>query len=132
MMARTADRTDRRETSGLIQQAVRGDQRAPGELLGRRRERRGGRRARPRAGQYQKAIDVLRPNLDRQDDGTLAIDLFFLAMSHHTLGEIARARDYYDWVIRWTGALGRLRAEDEEDLKLFRAEAEEVFRINNK
>jgi RNA polymerase sigma-70 factor (ECF subfamily) len=39
MMALMADRGDRSETSRLIEQAVRGDQRALGELLGRHRER---------------------------------------------------------------------------------------------
>jgi RNA polymerase sigma-70 factor (ECF subfamily) len=38
-MAFMADRGDRSETSRLIEQAVRGDQRALGELLGRHRER---------------------------------------------------------------------------------------------
>jgi hypothetical protein len=85
-----------------------------------------------RAGQYHKAIGVLRPNLDRQEDRALAFDLFFLAMSHHQLGETARARDYYDWAIRWMGPQRRLSAECDEDLKLFRAEAEEVLRINTK
>jgi serine/threonine protein kinase/WD40 repeat protein len=85
-----------------------------------------------RAGQYQKAIDVLRPNLDRQEDRGLAYDLFFLAMSHHRLGETARARDYYDWAVRWIGAQGGPSAEYEDDLKMFRAEAEEVLRIDNK
>jgi serine/threonine protein kinase/WD40 repeat protein len=85
-----------------------------------------------RAGQFAKAIGVLRPNLDRQKDEALALDLFFLAMSHHRSGETARARDYYDWAIRWIGAQGRLSAEDEQDLKMFRAEAEEVLRINQK
>jgi WD40 repeat protein len=85
-----------------------------------------------RAGQYEKAISILRPNLDRQADGALALDLFFLAMSHYQLGETARARDYYDWAIRWIGAQGRVSSEDEQDLKMFRAEAEELLRINQK
>jgi tetratricopeptide (TPR) repeat protein len=85
-----------------------------------------------RAGQYEKAIDILRPNLDRQENRAVAYDLFFLAMSHHRLGETARARDYYDRAVRWIGAQGRLSAEEEHDLKLFRAEADEVLAINHK
>jgi len=45
--------------------------------------------------------EALRANLARQDDSGLAYDLYFLAMSHHRLGETARARDYYDWAVRW-------------------------------
>ena len=58
-----------------------------------------------RAGRYREAVDVLRPNLESQDDRSLAFDLYFLAMSHHCLGEAARARDYFDWAVRWTGTL---------------------------
>src|SRR5262249_6623249 len=47
-----------------------------------------------RAGRYREAVDVLRPNLDKQSDIGLAFDLYFLAMSHHRLGDTARARDY--------------------------------------
>ena len=54
-----------------------------------------------RAGRYREAVEVLRPNLEKQEDRGLAYDLYFLAMSHHRLGEAARARDYYDWAVRW-------------------------------
>ena len=47
-----------------------------------------------RAGRYREAAEVLRPNLGTQEDKDLALDLYFLAMSHHRLGEAARARDY--------------------------------------
>src|SRR5262249_40396659 len=36
-----------------------------------------------RAGRYREAVETLRPNLDKQADGDLAFDLYFLAMSHH-------------------------------------------------
>ena len=54
-----------------------------------------------RAGRYREAVEVLRPNLESQADKGLAFDLYFLAMSYHRLGETARARDYYDWAVRW-------------------------------
>ncbi len=88
--------------------------------------------ARYRDGRYHQAIEVLRPNLNRQDDQTLAFDLFVLAMSYHQLGETPRARDHYDWAIRWINARGSLSSPYAEELKLFRAEAEEVLRINPK
>ena len=55
-----------------------------------------------RAGRYREAVEVLRPNLETQEDSTLAYDLYFLAMSHHRMGETARARDYYDCAVRWS------------------------------
>src|SRR5262249_54425362 len=54
-----------------------------------------------RAGRYREAVAILRPNVEKQADRALAHDLYFLAMSHHRLGETARARDYFDWAVRW-------------------------------
>src|SRR5262249_49777398 len=54
-----------------------------------------------RAGRYREAVEVLRPNVEKEDDRFLAYDLYFLAMIYHRLGETARARDYYDWAVRW-------------------------------
>jgi predicted enzyme related to lactoylglutathione lyase len=34
----------------------------------------------------------------------LAYDLYFLAMTHHQLGEAARARQFYDLAVRWSVA----------------------------
>jgi uncharacterized protein HemY len=85
-----------------------------------------------RAGRYRDAVETLRPNLARQDDQGLAFDLYFLAMSHHQLRETARARDYYDWAVRWTGAQRDLLAGYLEELDLFRAEAEAVLGIDRK
>ena len=82
-----------------------------------------------RAGQYREAVEILRPNIDTQQDWALAFDLYFLAMSHHRLGETARARDYYDLGIRWTQAQRGLSAEQLDELNLFRAEAEEVLGV---
>jgi serine/threonine protein kinase/WD40 repeat protein len=85
-----------------------------------------------RAGRYREAVDVLRPNLESQDDRGLAFDLYFLAMSYHRLGEAARARAYYDWAVRWTQAQRGLSAVDVEELTAFRAEAEELVGIDRK
>ncbi len=80
-----------------------------------------------RAGRYREAVEVLRPNLDRQDDLTLPFDLYFLAMSYHQLGETARARDYYAWAARWTRAQAGVWAGHLDELAVFQAEAEELF-----
>jgi hypothetical protein len=80
-----------------------------------------------RAGRYREAVEVLRPNLEDQADAALASDLYFLAMSYQRQGETARARDYYDWAVRWTRARRSVSEEDAE----FRAEAEEVLGIKS-
>ena len=82
-----------------------------------------------RAGRYREAVDVLRPNLAGQSDRSLAYDLYVLAMSHHRLGEVARARDYYDWAVRWVPAQRDIDAVRLADLAVFRAEAEELLGI---
>jgi serine/threonine protein kinase/WD40 repeat protein len=81
-----------------------------------------------RVGRYRDAVEILRPNLDRQDDSFLACDLYVLAMSHHRLGQAARAKDYYDLAIRWMASPKGLPAEFSEELILFRAEAERLMK----
>jgi serine/threonine protein kinase len=85
-----------------------------------------------RAGRYRDAVEVLRPNLNRQEDAALAFDLYFLAMCYHSLGEPARARDYYDWAIRWGNVQGDLAAVPLDELSAFRAEAEKLLGIERK
>jgi len=82
-----------------------------------------------RARRYREAVAVLRPNLEKQVDSCLGHDLYLLALSHHELGEPARARDYYDWAIRWTRT-HRGRSPDEvAELDEFRAEAEKLLGV---
>jgi tetratricopeptide (TPR) repeat protein len=81
-----------------------------------------------RAGRYRDAVEVLRPNVEKQEDYALAHDLFFLAMTYHRLGERARARDHYDWGVRWVAMQRNLTPDLREELSAFRAEAEQLFR----
>jgi serine/threonine protein kinase/WD40 repeat protein len=85
-----------------------------------------------RTGRYREAVEVLRPNVETQEDWALAFDLYVLAMSHHCLGETARARDYYDWAVRWVSLQRELDPQYLYELTAFRAEAEEVLRIRPK
>jgi serine/threonine protein kinase/WD40 repeat protein len=81
-----------------------------------------------RAARYREAVDTLRPNLDqRQDTKFLAFDLYFLAMSYHGLGESEQAREYLAWAVRWTKVQRDLPAANVEELREFRAEAEELL-----
>ena len=85
-----------------------------------------------RADRYREAVDRLRPNLEGQDEEGLAYDLYFLAMSHHRLGEAARARDCYDLAVRWTAVQRGLTLRQLDDLAWVRAESEEVLGIKPK
>src|SRR5262249_59430743 len=69
-----------------------------------------------RARRYREAVDVLRANLEKQPDSCLGFDLYFLAMGHQELGEPARARDYFDWAVRWTRTHRGRSAEEADGL----------------
>ena len=85
-----------------------------------------------RAARYREAADALRPNLENQENWALAFDLYFLAMSHHRLGEATRARDYYDWAVRWPRTHPKLSPGHHEELDRFRAEAADLLGIGKK
>jgi tetratricopeptide (TPR) repeat protein len=77
-----------------------------------------------RVGRYREAAGTLRANLSGQTERVLATDLYFLAMSHHQLGETALARAYYTWAERVTRSQGELTEEELHERAAFRAEAE--------
>lgn len=83
-----------------------------------------------RAGRYREAVDILRPNLDRQADKYLAYELYFLAMSHHRLGETGRAKDYFAWANRWERTQSGLTPDEVAELNEFRAEAAVVLGLS--
>ena len=81
-----------------------------------------------RAGEYRQAADALRTNLKVTEDRFLAFDLYFLAMSYQHLGEAQRAREYFDWAVRWSRTQKDLPPEHVQELNVFRAEAEAVLK----
>jgi serine/threonine protein kinase len=85
-----------------------------------------------RAGRYRDAVEVLRADVEVQDDWALAFGLYVLAMSHRRLDEAARARDFYDWAVRWVAVQRDLTPDRLDELTAFRAEAEEVLGIDRK
>ena len=84
-----------------------------------------------RTGRYREAVTLLRANLDSNQDWALACDLYFLAMSHQQLGESAKAKEYYDWAIRWPRSDPRYTADYLEELARFRDEASERLGVNS-
>jgi WD40 repeat protein len=80
-----------------------------------------------RAGRYREAIETLQPNLEGQFDRFLPWDLYFLAMSHHQLGEKDKAREYRNWAARWSRGQKALAAEHIRELAAIREEAEALL-----
>jgi tetratricopeptide (TPR) repeat protein len=77
-----------------------------------------------RVGRYREAADALRANLASQKEKILASDLYFLAMSHHQLGELSLARAYYTWAERASRSPDELTLEELQERAAFQAEAE--------
>ena len=76
-----------------------------------------------RAGRYREAVETLQPNLKDQGDSALAYDLYFLAMSHHQLGDSAQARQFYDLAVRWSDAHNEALSPNAVELAAIQAEA---------
>jgi tetratricopeptide (TPR) repeat protein len=82
-----------------------------------------------RSGRFQDAIRTLRDNLTARQDKFLPFDLYFLAMSYAQLGDADRARENYDWAVRWTGSQTGIAAVHLDELNAFRAEAEALLGV---
>ena len=79
--------------------------------------------ARYRAAEYITAIDALQKSMKLQ--GENSFDFFFLAMAHWQLGHEDEARTSYDQAVDWM----RINKLDNEEIRRFRAEAEELLRV---
>jgi WD40 repeat protein len=85
-----------------------------------------------RNSRYREAVEALQANLKDQVDWALAYDLYFLAMSHHQLGDSAKARQFYDLAVRWSGAHQESLRPFVEELTAFHAEAAGLLGVKEK
>jgi tetratricopeptide (TPR) repeat protein len=82
-----------------------------------------------RAGQWDAAVRALEKAEELAPGKYFGFNAFFLAMSHHQLGNPVKAGDYYDRAVAWTQRVqGQRSAIQQNDLKRFRAEAQALLK----
>jgi WD40 repeat protein/serine/threonine protein kinase len=89
-----------------------------------------------RTGQYAKALETLleasRLNALSQDSNSYApdIDFWFVSMAYHQLGNTVKAKEFYDKAVaEWNKRMAQPGAQEDPELKPFRAEAEKLLGI---
>jgi serine/threonine protein kinase len=83
--------------------------------------------ARYRAGDWQAAVTALWVSMQLRKGGD-SCDFFFLAMARWQLGEKDRAKEWYEKAVAWMDE----NRPDDEELRRFRDEAEEVLELKKK
>jgi uncharacterized protein HemY len=77
-----------------------------------------------RAGNWTSALEALKQGAALRGGGN-GEDWYFMAMTHHKLGDAKQAREWYDKAVQWH----EKSQPKNEELRSFRAEAEKVLEI---
>ncbi len=89
-----------------------------------------------RAGNYQRVIELLEPNVLAAPGGQLPYDLFFLSMSHAASGNQREAEFYLHMADRWLSVTQDDRSLNDDpirpELRAIRAEAEAAVRAGRR
>jgi len=80
-----------------------------------------------RAGEWKLAVDALNKSMGLRKGGDSA-DWFFLAMAHWQLGDKEQAHKWFDQGVQWM----EKNAPQNEELRRFRGEAEQLLGVNKK
>jgi Tfp pilus assembly protein PilF len=80
-----------------------------------------------RTGRFAEAVGVLQRSLKEGKGQSDALDLYFLAMCHARLGESGKAKDCFERAVKRQQAQKDFAPRHVEELKAFRAEAEQVL-----
>jgi Flp pilus assembly protein TadD len=81
-----------------------------------------------RAGEWKPAIEALNKSVELLKGNELSFNAFFLAMSQWQLGNKEEAHKHCDQALEW---MKKNKPQDEE-LRRFRTEAEELLKITKK
>ncbi len=81
-----------------------------------------------RADHALEAVSVLERALAVNNGTSFPYDLLFLALCHAKMGDSAQARAYFDRAVAWLDTNSKFEHPANDELKLFRAEAEAVLR----
>jgi len=79
-----------------------------------------------RLGDWKSSRDAFDKSMSLRGGGD-SHDWFFLAMIHHHEGDRGEARKWYDRAVQWM----EKHQPNNEELRRFRAEAEEILKIND-